>query len=426
MNAFDKVIGYSSIKEELLQICDMIHNREFYVNLGAKLPKGVLLFGDPGLGKTLIAKCFIEESGLNTYIIRRDKNELEFFDNISETFRKAKENSPSIVFLDDIDKFANEDNNHCDAEEYVAVQAGIDEVKNHDVFVIATANRPHKLPQSLVRSGRFDRKIKFRTPSKEDAYNIIEYYLSSKKVSNNVNMENLTKMISYSSCAELETILNEAAILAAYNRKNCIDMEDLVKSVLKNEYGSTDILTKVCEDDIKKTALHEAGHIVVCEVLHPGSVGLASLRTTGRSSAGGFIHRCEELDDLYEDILVSLAGKVAVELYYSNDCAFGCKADIGRAIIRIRESIMNDGTHGFGMIDVTTERFSNLSDSMLSRNEAVVQAVLERYMFKTRNILLMNTDFLEKTTQSLIEKETLLYSDIKEIRESVAIKKINV
>ena len=108
-------------------------------------------------------------------------------------------------------------------------------------------------------------------------------------------MEDLSKMISYSSCAELETILNEAAISAAYKRKTDIEMEDLVKSVLRMIYDSPDNYTKASAEDIKKTALHEAGHLVVSEVLCPGSVGLASLRSTGRDSTGGFIHRCKEL-----------------------------------------------------------------------------------------------------------------------------------
>ena len=140
MSAFERVIGYETIKNELLQICDMIHNREIYGELGAKLPQGILLYGDPGLGKTLLAKSFIEESGLKAYIVRRNKGNDDFIGDITDTFRKAKENTPCVVFLDDMDKFANEDSDHRDAEEYVAVQSGIDEVKNCDVCFLATAN----------------------------------------------------------------------------------------------------------------------------------------------------------------------------------------------------------------------------------------------------------------------------------------------
>lgn len=426
MSAFDKVIGYETIKSELLQICDMIHNRKVYEELGAKMPRGIMLYGDPGLGKTLISRCFAEESGLDTYVVRRNKGDDDFIGDITATFRKAKENAPCIVFLDDIDKFANEDSNHRDAEEYVAVQSGIDEVKNCDVFVLATANNIWKLPKSLVRSGRFDRKIEVRCPTDKDADGIIKYYLSNKKVAGNVDMDDLSKMISYSSCAELETILNEAAISAAHARKSSIEMDDFVKSVLRMQYDSPDSFTKTSAEDMKITALHEAGHLVASEVLCPGSVGLASLRSTGRNSAGGFIHRCKELPEKPHYVLVSLAGKAAVELYYSEAAASGCANDIDYAFNCIREDISENAALGYGMVDVSADRFSKASEDFKSRSEAVIHAELERYMLKARDVLLKNRDFLEKVAAALIEKETLLHSDIRAIRESTVVTGVTV
>ncbi|HIV03465.1 MAG TPA: AAA family ATPase, partial [Candidatus Aphodoplasma excrementigallinarum] len=371
-------------------------------------------------------KSFIEESGLKAYIVRRNKGNDDFIGDITDTFRKAKENTPCVIFLDDMDKFANEDSDHRDAEEYVAVQSGIDEVKNCDVFILATANEMWKLPRSLVRSGRFDRKIEVQCPTNKDADEIIEHYLSNKKVSETVNMDDLSKMISYSSCAELETILNEAAISAAYKRKPSIEMDDLVKSVLRMQYDSPDNYTKTSAEDMKKTALHEAGHLVVSEVLCPGSVGLASLRSTGRDSTGGFIHRCKELSRRPYHVLVSLAGKAAVELYYSDTCASGCQNDINRAFNIIREGLSENATLGFGMIDVATNRFPDTSENMNSRNEAVTQAELERYMLITKDILLKNREFLEKATAALIEKETLLHSDISILRNNTTITEVAV
>lgn len=424
MSAFDKIIGYQTIKEELLQICDMIHNREIYENLGAKQPQGILLYGDPGLGKSLMAKSFITESGLPAYIVRRDKGSDDFIGKITDTFEKAKKNAPAIVLLDDMDKFANEDDRHIDAEEYVAVQAGIDEVKGCNVFVFATVNEIRKLPRSLIRSGRFDRKIEVNSPTDRDAEEIIKYYLGQKKVSDNVNMDDLVKMVSYGSCAELETILNEAAIGAAYARKEKIEMDDLVKSVLRMQYDAPDNFTKKSSDALKEIALHEAGHLVVSEILTPGSVGLASLRTAGRDSTGGFIHRCMPVTRRAHHILISLAGKAAVELYYSGVCASGCQSDIRKAADNIRDAISESGTGGFGMIDVANHRFPESSESFNSRNESVVHAELERYMFKAREILIKNRDFLEKAAQMLSEKETLLYSDIRKLRESIKITEV--
>ena len=238
MNAFDKVIGYKATKRELLQLCDMLRNREIYEEMGARLPHGLLLYGAPGLGKTLLARCFVEESGLHTITVRCDKGGDAFIDGITRAFASAKTKAPSIVLLDDMDKFSNEDDTHCDAPEYAAVQAGIDDVKDTGVFVIATANDIRKLPSSLRRSGRFDRKIGLQAPTACDAEEIIAHYLKTKRVSGSVNMEDLTRMMRYNSCAELETILNEAAVRAAFARKTGIDMEDMVRVVLKQQYGA--------------------------------------------------------------------------------------------------------------------------------------------------------------------------------------------
>ena len=195
MNAFDKVIGYEVIKQELFQICDMIHNPDIYKELGAKTPKGILLHGDPGLGKTLMAKCFIEESGLTSFVLRRNKGTEDFVQEITDTFLQAKENAPSIIFLDDLDKFANEDDNHRDAQEYVAIQTGIDDVKEAEVFVIATVNNIRKLPISLVRVGRFDRKIEVDRPSDKDSRDIIKHFLENKKISEEIDMDDIARMI---------------------------------------------------------------------------------------------------------------------------------------------------------------------------------------------------------------------------------------
>ena len=417
MSAFDKVIGYEAIKTELLQICDLIRNREVYEALGAKAPKGILLYGDPGLGKSLMASCFIEESGLKAFTLRRNQGNNNFVRKITETFRKAKEEAPCIVFLDDMDKFSNEDAKHQDTAEYVAVQAGIDDVKDLDVFVIATANEVYKFPNSLIRIGRFDKKIEVESPSDQDACAIIKHYLAGKKVSDSINMDDLTKMISYSSCAKLESILNEAALQAAYRRKEQINMDDLVKAVLRMEYAAPENFTETSEEDLRRTALHEAGHLVVSEALNPGSVGLASLRCEC-GALNGFIHRCSGIQSREDHVLIALAGKAAVELYYADYYTAGCNDDLRKAYRCIRDLMGEEASHGFGMLDVSATRsYGDTSENLNARNEAVVQATLERFMAATRRILLDNRPFLAAVTTALAEKKTLLHSDIQKIRE---------
>ena len=426
MSAFDRVIGYDSIKTELLQIVDIIHNPDVYRALGAKIPRGILLSGAPGLGKTLLAKAFIEESGLPAFLVRRDADDVGFIADIAVGFQEAKNNSPAIVFLDDMDKFANEDDRHRDAKEYVAVQAGIDDTKDSDVFVIATVNDGKKLPDSLIRPGRFDRIIEIDTPDDEDAAKIIAYYLSDKKLSGNVDLEDVSKMISYSSCAALETIFNEASIYAGYERKPEIEMDDIVKAVLRMTYHIPDNINKLSGDDIASRAVHEAGHLVVSEVLCPGSVGIASVNSRKGGSSGGFIHLCLEMNRVPFVAMVALAGKCATELLSAETFASGCQSDIDKAVWVIRESMATNGSYGLGFIDIETRHSPCMSENLNSRSEAVVYAALERYMLKTRDILIKNMDFLHGIVQALIEKETLLYSDIKAIREGYDIVSVAV
>ena len=427
MSEFDKVIGYEPIKEELLQICDMIHNKEIYETLGAKFPHGILLYGKPGLGKTLMARCFINESNLPAFVIHRGKGSDSFMEEIASTFREAKENAPSVILLDDLDKFSDEDDG-VNTKEMTAVQTAIDEVKDSDVFVIATVNEMDNIPRSLSRSGRFDRKIRFDCPTNKDTGKIIAYYLSDKKVSENVNMDDLSRMIRYNSCARLETILNEAAIHAAHKRKQVIEMEDLVKAVLCMQYNSRYDCSECSPEEKRKTALHEAGHLVVAETLCPESVGLASICPISAKATNGFVHRCKDFSREEDQIIACLAGKAAVELYYADGVADGCWQDLSDAFGMIRRGLINDASRGLGMLSVAIacSDVEEVSPSFNARNEAVVQAELERYLFKAKDILLKNRAFLEKTAAALVEKETLLASDIRKIKESTVVTEVAI
>lgn len=295
------------------------------------------------------------------------------------------------------------------------MQAGIDDVKDTGVFVIATANDIRKLPSSLRRSGRFDRKIGLRAPTASDAEEIITHYLKTKRVSDSVNMEDLTRMMRYNSCAELETILNEAAVRAAFARKTGIDMEDMVSVVLKQQYGAQEDMPRISDEVIEKVALHEAGHLVVCEALCPDSVGFASLLPSDENRCGGFIHCCKDVSDS-QSAIIALGGKAAVEMRYAGQVAEGCSDDIARAVKCIREAAAKEGTLGFSLLNVESDSSSNMSESLNARSEAAVQAELERYYGKARALLAQNEAFLKEITEALVMKKTLLYSDIQAIR----------
>lgn len=420
MSAFDKVIGYRAIKQELLQVCDMMQHREVYEALGAKMPQGMLLHGKPGLGKTLLASCLIAESGMDAVTVRRDAEGDAFLENIRNAFAYARGHAPAIVFLDDMDKFANEDRGRRDAPEYVTVQACIDDCRGCDVFVLATANNIEKLPDSLIRAGRFDIRLKVVTPEGKDSEDIIRYYLRDKRVSEDLNFEDLTKMISYSSCANLEQTLNDAAIHAAFCRRNRIEIEDFVEVILRDKLDCSDNFFWEADDSIRKTALHEAGHLVAAEVLYPGSVGMAAIRNEPGNGCNGFVHMCRELPETMDFVLVALAGKASVEQYYAEDRAGGCEDDLFKASSVIEKYFSREAGRGFGLFRPHSSRTLDISDGMNDRMLAVIQAEMERCFFATKDILQKNRIFLEAVADALMEKKALLYSDIRAIREKVS------
>lgn len=211
-------------------------------------------------------------------------------------------------------------------------------------------------------------------------------------------------MMSYHSCAELETILNEAAIRAAFARKDSIGMEDMVGTVLKQQYGASEDVPHNSEEVVKKTALHEAGHLVACEILSPGSVGFASLLPSRENRCGGFVHNCNVLPDSCEAI-VALAGKAAVEMQYPGQLAEGCGRDIKRAVNCIREAAANVGKMGFSLLDVESDRSASMSESLNARSEAAVQAELERCYNRAKSVLSENELFLEKSPKRLSRRK---------------------
>ena len=230
MKPFDKVIGYQKVKDELNQILDMIQNPAIYEEMGANLPHGILFYGDPGMGKTLLATSFIEASGLPVYTVTKNKDDQGIMKDINGAFEEAVKNKQAIVFFDDIDKLCSEDRKDADAPCFVTIQSNMDACKDKGILVVATANKRSKLPNSLLRSGRLDHQFPIEIPEKEDAAAIVEYYLRKRKVDPNANYEDITKMVSYSSCANLDKVINESAVIAARKRKKVVGTEDVVEA----------------------------------------------------------------------------------------------------------------------------------------------------------------------------------------------------
>lgn len=421
MSEFDKIIGYKDVKTELFRICDVIKNADKYKALGVAPIGGLLLDGDPGVGKTLMANCFIKESGRKAFVCRKNKPDGEFVNEIKNVFTEAAGNAPSIILLDDMDKFANEDDYHRNAEEYVTVQSCIDEIKGKDVFVLATTNGTDNLPRSLLRAGRFDYVISVDAPEGKDAVEIVKYYLSQKKAVAEIDAEEIARLLNGKSCAVLETVINTAGQYAGYENKEMIGVDDIIRACLRVIYNAPESTAPHNPVVLERTAYHEAGHAVVAEILESGSVDLVSVRkNTG--TVGGFTsyHNPDDYwiskTHMENRVIAILGGKAATELIFG-EADTGANNDLHRAFDIVQRFADNYCSYGFGY----WEGRDSSSDRLLRREDRIT-ADMETYYARARKILIDNKAFLEALAKRLQEKDTLVSSEIKEIKEKTAAK----
>lgn len=423
MSGFESVIGYEESKAELMRYADALQHPEKYKKLGLSMPRGVLLYGEPGLGKTTMAEAFVDFCKLPTFHLRKEKPSGDFINEIRATFEKARESSPSIVFLDDMDKFANEDHNHRDASEYVAIQAGIDDSKEFDVFVIATANDKRSFPDSLLRVGRFDKTIKLSVPTGSDSEKIIRYYLSQKNTMGDVEVELIERLMEGRSCAELENVINEAGIYAGYAGRDQISQDDFLKACLsmlyvkKNNDGFElfDGTINLDSPYIRETAAHEVGHVVVSEILEPGSVSVVSINATGEGHFGTTIIRRPEgflfsIELLENDVIRKLGSRAALEVVFGKYDVLS-ETDMSEAAKLV--SGLKGGYLGAGYMT------GRVSDNLLEKSEYRVEVEVEKYYQKAVGIIVKNRELFDAIYEELLKKETLTYKDIAVIRERI-------
>ena len=431
MSKFDMIIGYSAQKKELRQIADTLKNRGSYEKLGVSAPKGLLLYGEPGVGKSLMASAVIEASGRQVFVCRKDQPNGDFVKHIKETFDQAIENAPSIILLDDMDKFANGDERHPDAEEYVTVQSCIDNAKGKDVFVLATVNNMRCLPKSLHRAGRFDRVIEIETPRGNDALAIISHYLKNKKVMADVDTTTIARIMDGRSCAELETVINEAGLYAGYERAESITMDHLLEACLRIVYD----VPAVADDDEDfhidlpnannagaQIVYHEAGHAVVSEILCPGCVTLVSAYKRN-GSGGGFTgyYNDEFYTPLYwakSRIIAALGGLAANEQKYGV-FDIGGGRDLEQAFDRMKDLVVNTGmcglslySYGYGDAD---------SNALKAAQEQAIAAEVEKAYRKAKEIIALNAEYFEKVASALAQKKLLSAADMQKIKSECKI-----
>lgn len=419
MKHFEAIIGYEDIKIELERILDTIINTERYNALGVKIPSGILLHGAPGVGKTLFARSFLKSSGRPYFVCRKDKPDGEFVKEIKNVFEKAREAAPSIVLLDDIDKFANVTRRFSNDEEFVTVQSCIDDIKGEgkDVFVFATANDIDMLPESLTRAGRFDKIIAVNVPKAEDAAKIIEHYLSDKPVVKDLDFCELAHILRGHSCAELEAIINEAGIYSAFEGRNLITKVDILRSIMRIIFKAPESIKATNPEFERRVAIHEAGHALIAELLSPGNVSLVSINP--HTGGVGGITSYYQSDDYWYDIkymetrvIALLGGKAATEIKLGvPDVGIG--SDIKRAYDIVERFVDGYCVHGF-------DKFQRKSSSptLLEKKEDFIHSELNRYYLKAKQMIAENIPLLDKIVDELIAKKTITSNDIQALKSA--------
>ncbi len=412
MSCFDLVCGYEDIKAELIRIHDVLRQRERFEKMGVNRPRGLLLYGDPGLGKTRMAECFIGEWIFPTFEISKEEQGREVIAEIRAAFAKAKDaGEQAIVFLDNLDDDA-------DANVYAALKACMDAFREDDVFVFATAKDKDNIPDYLLRPGRFDKVIEVETPTFKDAIEILNFYLSLKECASDVDAEEIAGIMRGHSCADLEMVVNEAAIYAVADYRNVIMQKDLIRACMCLAFASPEKADAGKERDLLEVAVHEAGHVVAGEVLEAGCIAITSVR----SHTGGFAGiTCVSYDEnngrhmkrQERNVIRSLAGKAASEIVLGM-VDVGCADDLTVAFRRVERLVDNFCAYGFDAYED-----SHSSETLKAKKEQRIAEKMAEYYQAAKSLLIENRSFLDKVTEELMRKKTLRQADIKEIRASI-------
>ena len=420
MDFFEKVIGYDDVKEELLKVADMFKNPDEYKKIGAYIPRGIIIHGKPGMGKTLLANEFADICQCNKIVLRKTRNAKDFIDEIKKVFDDAKTKAPCIIILDDMDKFVKDEDS---SEEYYAVQACIDEVADEDVLVVATANDTINMPRSLLRQGRFDFEFELSVLPKGVSGQIVKMHLKGGELlDSHVKIEDVEKMFSTSTPSTIITVLNNCKISMHYYKADKILSSMLIDAFLKKDglyYDTYD--AKQCRDNV---AYHEAGHVVIRELIEPGSVSFAAVKVTD-NGISGIVYGSPNYDHYLghkKSACESLAGMACEEQ------KFGYITDGSmQDIIDVNCNLENEVDRGLYGMDISSAGLSSDAIKVLAcREQQQVETEKKRLYSVTKKALIDNWDFVEDVAIKLMETDALLYSDIQEIKNKYSCTSIAV
>ncbi len=431
---FADVAGAEEEKEELKEIVDFLKNPKNYVDLGARIPKGVLLMGPPGTGKTLLAKAVAGEANVPFFSIS-GSDFVEMFvgvgaSRVRDLFEQAKRNAPSIVFIDEIDavgrhRGAGLGGGHDEREQTLnQLLVEMDGFSaNEGVIVMAATNRRDILDPALLRPGRFDRQVTVNYPDVDGRVAILKVHARNKPLADDVDLDNIAKRTPYATGADLENIMNEGAIQAAREKRSDITQENLIEAVERIQMGPEKKSHKVLERDRKITAYHEAGHAIVGHFL-PLCDDVHMITVVPRGQAGGMTLLLPEKEydhttknQLLQRISMALGGRAAEQLT-QDDITTGAISDLQRATEIARSMVTRLGMSeklGTVYLGSDQEIFVGMefghsreySEATAAAIDEEVRSILQNAYQKALDVLSENREKLEGIAQLLIEKETI-------------------
>ena len=421
---FADVAGLVEEKEQLEEIVDFLEAPQKYTNLGARIPKGVIMVGPPGTGKTLLAKAVAGEAGVPFFSIS-GSDFVEMFvgvgaSRVRDLFAEAKKNAPCIVFIDEIDAVARRRGSGLggghDEREQTLNQLLVEMDGfgiNEGIIVMAATNRVDILDPAILRPGRFDRRIHVGLPDVRGREEILKVHAKNKPLSDDVNLEEIARTTAGFAGADLENLLNEAAICAARENRPYLMDEDIRKSFIKVGIGAEKKSRIISEKDKRVTAYHEAGHAILFHVLPDvGPVYTVSVIPTGQG-AGGYTMPLPEKDEMYltkgkmlQDIVVCLGGRIAESLVF-DDVTTGAVQDIRQATERARDMVTKYGFSDELFIGREIGHAKNFSEGTAAVIDQEVKRIIESCREKATKILKENRKVLDKLAELLIEKERI-------------------
>ena len=432
---FDDVAGVDEEKEELQEIVEFLKNPKKFTDMGARIPKGVLLVGQPGTGKTLLAKAVAGEAGVPFYIIS-GSDFVEMFvgvgaSRVRDLFEQAKKNAPCIIFIDEIDAVGRQrgaglggghDEREQTLNQLLVEMDGFSD--NEGVIILAATNRPDVLDKALLRAGRFDRQIVVGSPDVKAREQILEVHARKKKLADDVDLKVIAKNTSGFAGADLENVLNEAALLAARRNYKEIGMKEIEDAMVKVTMGPEKKTRVRSEKENRLVAYHEAGHAVVSRYL-PTQDPVHQISIIPRGMAGGYtMYRPNEdksfmsKGEMQENIISLLGGRVAEKLIL-DDISTGASNDIERATKIARAMVTQYGmsdrigpmTLGVGQEEVFLGRdlaqSKEYSEETASVIDEEVKSIIDTAYKTAEEILRRNIDKLHAVAGVLLEKEKI-------------------